>query len=67
MLVVLLVYSVELKPGPASANTMTGRGVPGEFFHIGSLMYVRKVAQSPYCHFEHPNDRKEERRDRLAS
>lgn len=42
---------VELKPGPATANTITVRDVPEEFFHLVSLFYVKDIAQSPYCHF----------------
>lgn len=51
LLVVLFFYMVELKPGPATANTITVRDVPEEFFHLVSLFYVKDIAQSPYCHF----------------
>lgn len=58
-------YRVEFKRGPATSNTMTGRGVPEEFFHISSLIYVKDIIELilPFCFFEHPNDLKEERRE----
>lgn len=44
-------YRIELKLGPATANTVTGTDISEEFFHISSLIYVKGIAQSPYFHF----------------